>query len=74
MCRYNKNVKLSSYSWAVGIIWGFFSWTNPNEKHCANFVITRERGIQLIEPQKIIINRPFYPIRNHVNNVELVVI
>lgn len=49
---FNKNVAKKNHSWAVGIILGHFAWIN--EYHAANWLLTRDHGLFLFEPQKYV--------------------
>ena len=46
---FNRNIALKSHSWAVGLIWGEFQWVN--EFHVSNWIVTRDMGLFLVEPQ-----------------------
>ncbi len=46
---YNRNVVGKKHSWAVGIIWGDFTWVRSF--HAVNWVLTRHNGLYLYEPQ-----------------------
>jgi len=67
---YNRNVAFKKHSWAVGIIWGNFSWVN--QFHAANWVLTRHNGLYLYEPQ--LGSNGFKRFRDCLGNVELVLL
>ncbi len=67
---YNRSVAMKKHSWAVGIIWGDFSWVN--EYHATNWVLTRHNGLYLYEPQKGV--NGFFRFRECQGNVELVIL
>lgn len=67
---YNRQVTQKKHSWAVGIIWGRFTWTN--EYHATNFVITQDHGMLLYEPQQYM--NGFHPLSDCTGDVELILL
>jgi hypothetical protein len=47
---FNRDVAKKTASWAVGIIWGKFSWV-PG-LHATNWIATSDKGLLLYEPQQ----------------------
>lgn len=67
---YNRQVTQKPHSWAVGIIWGMFSWTP--ESHATNFVITSDKKLLLYEPQQYMDG--FYNPDKCLGNVKLIIL
>jgi len=67
---YNRQLAKKKHSWAVGIIWGNFSWVN--EFHATNWVLTKHDGLFLFEPQMG--ERGLKRFRECKGNVELVLL
>jgi hypothetical protein len=69
-CLYNRDVFKLRHGMAVGIIWGNFNWMPHNEYHAANWVITSDSGMWLIEPQ----NNQLFNFDQCLGNVQLVIL
>ena len=70
VCIFNRNVAKKTHSWAVGIIWANFSWTP--EGHATNWIVTRDRGLFLYEPQQY--EKGFYRFDKCLGNVKLILL
>jgi hypothetical protein len=66
---FNREIARKEHSWAVGIIWGEFTWMKG--LHATNWIATRDSGLWLYEPQYYLDG--FYPFDQCTGNVQLII-